>query len=54
MLWEAYIDWAVAIDAETAIPVFKRYAKMKPEVLEDLIHYLLDSDLVEEVMPVYE
>jgi pre-mRNA-splicing factor SYF1 len=41
MIWEAYVQWAVGIDAGTAISVYHRFSKMKPEVLEELISYLL-------------
>ena len=32
IIWEAYIQWAVSVDGETALQVYKRYAKMKPEI----------------------
>ena len=42
MVWEAYIQWAKGVDPETAIQVYKRYAKMKPEIFEELIEFLLN------------
>ena len=54
MIWEAYTIWAKGVDPETAIQVYKRYAKMKPDILEDLIEYLLSRDQVEEVIPIFE
>ncbi|KAF2348832.1 siRNA-mediated silencing protein NRDE-2 [Trinorchestia longiramus] len=54
-IWDLYLKFVMMHEIpETAVKVWRRYLKLKPEATEDYINYLISQDKLEEAAKRYE